>query len=416
MTKNNVNIGIIFLLIGLFVFPYYIREAVVVGVFHSTKMFFWSVSFFSILGCLFLVWENGRYESIRDLRWIVLWVIPVISMLVSTWEVYSDSIPNWVFSAFMLVCTAYISILMIFIRSVRISEGMIRAIFLFLNILMILLALASLIDLFYDRFLIRTLARMTGYVSIFYWHAINPGDWTRFCSYIGHPLINVALANMVYALNVVADKKKIKGAFPVWLSAIISAILVATCSSKTGAAVFLGITVLAALHNKKMALLSGAGLVVAFVARVFNKLIDRIASTSLTTGRFEGMALLWTNQDYPFHLFKGYGVLTELYEVFGAPTFEFPFVNLTYRYGLIYPIIFLGLPLIYCLVWFFRKREYLALMLWLGLFAEMNTFDSLGCTALDYDFIFWFFTFLLMQLSLGRNLSEQVKNVDGMRS
>ncbi len=397
--KKLLNVAVLFLVVNLFILSFYVRQQIVVSFFHATSIFYWAVNFGALFGLVLLLSANGIHNTLRFMPLCIIWIVPIIQMLVSTKELYPGSFLNWIFSAIMLVCTSFIPITLIYTRKIELSDDLIRAILFFLNGLMFILVIAALIDFFFDRALIRMLVQVLSFNPIFTNHAYGDGDWTRFCSYLGHPLFNMVLSNMLYALNVVAAKKQIKGHLPIWVSFAVTAIMVATCASKTGAVVFVGITFLAIIGNKWMLIVAVIGAGGAMALGMFDKLAGRFLSGPLTTGRSESLKVIIENPDYPLHLFYGYGNLQELYTVTNPAAFEYPFVNLSYCYGILYPIILLCVPLIYCIYRFVKMKEYIALLLWLGLFAEMNTFDSLGCHPLDYDFVFWFFTFLLLQIA-----------------
>ncbi len=400
------NIAVVLLMAFLFVFGFYIRQQIVVSCFHSTAMFFWAVNFGALLGLLLLYHANGLKHTLYDVKWLSLLLLPLMQMSFSLWPKYQSNTANFLATVIMLVCTAYMPISLVFLTHLTVSEQLTRWCLIFFNILETLLAIAACIDLLFERFLIRVLAEILSFNPIFTNHVIFGGDYTRFCSYLGHPLLNVALANMIYALNVSAKAKKQKGALPMWLSFGITLLLVATCSSKSGMAVFAGITVLAMLKEKYMVIIGVAGVGVGFISGIFGKLLERIQINSFSTGRFEAIVELVKRGDHPLHLFCGYGTLEDFYTIISSAAFEFPAVNLAYRYGILYPVMFLGLPLVYCIYRFASKRCFLELLLWLGLFAEMNTFDALGCNPLDYDFIFWFFSFLLIHMG---DEKEEVK-------
>lgn len=210
------------------------------------------------------------------------------------------------------------------------------------------------------------------------------GSLNRVPSIIGHQLITKTFFLLYFLLNFLYKKKSgIYISNPI-LIIFVSIIGITLTGSKTGIVLLLVALGYLNLQNRNFFILLSSILfiLVFYYVGVFDSIIDRFLNTTLTTGRLKA----WDQVKYglpPIKFFYGYGDLffynlKYFYtETVITASFEFPFVSLTYMYGLLFTILFYFELFILPIIYFFKSKNIVVLFSYLLLVVDFNTYNQI---------------------------------------
>ncbi len=225
---------------------------------------------------------------------------------------------------------------------------------------------------------------------------------SRFYFIWGHPLTNALSFNTFFALNVIWLRANKKRCFT-FLFFIPTVVGVLLTYSRTGLTVCVLLMIIMNWKHKKSLLAAIPVLAVLYFAGVFNGVIERISTLTLTDGRLEHMQTYLASGVHPLRFLTGYGPNTvlnrsgPLYSMRFA--FEFPLMMYAHDYGILFSFVHL-FGLFGFVTWRFLrkkggKRNWFPWLCWSLLFAEINTYNAYTLNSHD---VCWFFCLITMIL------------------
>jgi hypothetical protein len=225
----------------------------------------------------------------------------------------------------------------------------------------------------------------------------------RLYSFMGHPLFNTELYLMFLILNILYNKYLVQKKCPLWIL-IVSTIGIAFTGSKTGF-VLLCISILLLFKSKHKInkfLLIISGILIALKVGLFNTLIYRFTTGSLTSGRNEKWIELQSMNLYPIKFFTGYGngftFVFNTYVDWASAAFEYPPRMFSLEMGILITIvIYIFLIFIPTMTLIARRQWYLLLSYYI-VFIDTNTFNGIALLG-DKMMILSLFIFLILGLS-----------------
>lgn len=225
----------------------------------------------------------------------------------------------------------------------------------------------------------------------------------RLYSFMGHPLFNTELYLMFFTLSTIDYKYYKKRSLPIWIL-IISLIGVLLTASKTGI-ILMGIAMVCLFRNEKkiskIILIIGITIIV-YKIGLFNSVIERFSSGSLTTGRAEKWIEVSQMGEFPIKFFTGYGngftFVMNTYIDWASAAFEYPFRMFSLEFGvLITSLIYIFIMIIPSIV-LIKRGQWMLMLIFLIVFLDVNTFNGLSLNG-DYMLIFCFFIFIILNTS-----------------
>lgn len=383
----NEKLPIIMLIIGTFIFSHFLRNTVLPNFIHDYNIFF---MLFLIFCILFIIRIN--------INIIILTICLTLS--------YSLNVINGLASMGDLIYTLFNIILPLLIIGVYISKenrsSIIKTYIKILNILIFILLFMAILDKIMDYS-----------IAIKYWEKVDEGMLSalynhkylgqyRFYSFMGHPLYNTQLFLMFLVVNF-CYSRKFEDILPRWLVLIITTIGIALTASKTGMILMiLAIVILPPDKNRGRyyLVLSFLG-IIALLSGMFNTTIERLISTSLTTGRSETWDIYKAIEIYPIKFMTGYGsgVINTINQIitWGTAAFEYPIRGFAIQYGVLFTIIIYIIIGVYPIIYFIRNKNYYILIGYLIIFIDVNTYNTL-LHGRDYMIIYGLFTGIMINM------------------
>lgn len=226
----------------------------------------------------------------------------------------------------------------------------------------------------------------------------------RFYSFMGHPLYNAQLFLMFFVANTCYNKyfKEILSSSKIL---VISALGIALTASKTGLILLLvGIIFLVPKKNKFKYYLSLIFLgIIILLSGVFNDTIERLLTTSLTTGRADIWELYKSMDIYPIKFLTGYGIdiITRIDEIilWGGAAFEYPIRGFAIQNGVLFTIITYLIIGVYPVLCFIKNKNIYILFGFLIIFLDVNTYNTL-IHGRDYMIIYGLFVAIMNNISI----------------
>ncbi len=406
--ENRLYIGLILMLVGLFIFPFLIRKQFVMDVMHSEKMYLWVLNPFILIGEL-LILRSATIEKKKKYGVILLSILSMVLVLVSTRDFYSQSVPNWLAMAVLFFVSWIMPYYLFFVdfpQNGDIIEKAIRIVLVAFTIYTVFLAIWGMIDWVNDRAATKWIAHFFGYLGYF---VIDDYEGRRLASFLGHPLINATFANMVYGLWLVKPKEKTKEKLLFALAFVTCLIINLKVAGKTGICVFALLSLMLIVEYPKAIFALIAIVIAGLPLGLFDLLISRIGYTDLTTGRAGALMELLTDERFPFHFLYGYGNLTVVEGIYTNTTFEFPVVQVAFRYGILAMLLLLVVPFLYMTFKLCKKKTWKYYWCFLWIFAELNAFDAICCQPQDYGFLFGIYTLTLLWMAKEKNEKSKME-------
>ena len=217
----------------------------------------------------------------------------------------------------------------------------------------------------------------------------------------GHPLTNALIFNTFFVVNAAYIRVyRKKNLTPVVFLITLGGVLLA--SSKTGIVVCFLLLIISFWKYKKWLLALIPVLVIMYFLGAFDGIIRRFTTSTLTTGRLEGLTGYIQAQENPMHLLFGHGSNDILLETNMSyryrAGFEFPLLMFAFDYGYLFSALSMIGVYAYSSWRLLRRKNW---FIWLGyslLFAEINTYNGYALRNQDVFVFACFMTMILLNL------------------
>ena len=233
----------------------------------------------------------------------------------------------------------------------------------------------------------------------------------RLYSFMGHPLFNTELYLLFFVLNILFSKYFKEKPCPIWV--LITAVIgVAFTASKSGFVLLSFIIIFLFKYNNriKKVTIAISSIIIAFYSGLFDNLISRFFSGSLTSGRNEMWFKIRESNIFPIKFFTGYGrgftFQINSYMEWASAAFEYPLRMFSLELGVIMTIMIYIFIMVIPIITLVKRKQYYLLYSYLVIFIDVNTFNGLS-TSGDKMIIFCLFIFLVL------NLSNYIREIDG---
>ncbi len=335
-----------------------------------------------------------RDYTIQEIGLCVLWAFLLIPVFISCRD---QHISKPITAAANCVIPAYLIIQRIDQEK---REKYLKIVLYVLDVFVIILFCIGLFEKINGHMLFR------GLESWFHVHGYKTSEYTRFVgmldsgverffSFWGHPLTNAVIFNMFFILNDIYHRS-CKKKYPMLICFIIAFVGDAVLSvGKTAFVVCAIYFVLINWKQKRWLFVYILGAAAGYFSGLFNKLIERFTTSSLTSGRVDRLIEFFSGNLYPLKFFTGYGngttYLDEMRHL--SPAFEFPILMFALDYGILFSALFVGSVFVYYSYHFLKRKEYLS---WVGLtllYAQINTYNGMSLRNQD---IGWLTAFIIM--------------------
>lgn len=402
LLKNSENryFYVYIIAFGLFITPYLLRQQIISQ--FSPRTFLWGINYISLFALFLFVLQNILTSKIS-----IWYFIPVISIIALLPTQLAFPI-SWGTIFLFCCCCIFPQCIIYMDFSAPDKDRCIRRFLIFFDCIILILFITALIDKIADRFIIKQLAAFLscdeGVAGFAY---LNDSEHTRFFSILGHPLTNAFLFNFCYALNILYNKHH-KTLLPNYAWTVITLLSLICCGGKTGITVGAIITFLTFFKKWQFYALTAVSIPIAYISGILDNLIYRFTKISLTSGRATGLQYVFLDGRISFSFFHGYGSLMDT-EYTGTPFWhvhvasEFPLIDHSLRYGIFFALLLLLPPFIYITIRLWKEKRYLDWLFWSLLYAEVNCYNGFS-SCLDVSFIFYFLSFILLNISTATDL------------
>lgn len=380
----------IILLISLFIFSQELRE----GTLGNT---FATVNILSLFSVSLLILNN--FNRLDKKKFIVFYI--TILIYIFSASLYENS--------FFTIAKCIISFIFPLILIIlEIDNDTLKSIFKFTVItLNIVIIIITIIGIFEIIFAININTHISTFMSQRTREQIMDNSMSinskRLYSFMGHPLFNTELYLMFLALNILYNKYLIQKKCPLWILAA-ATIGIAFTGSKTGFVLLcLSIVTLFKSSNKiKKFLLIIAGIAVALKIGLFNTLLYRFTTGSLTSGRSEKWIEIKSMNLYPIKFFTGYGngftFTFNTYVDWASAAFEYPLRMFSLEMGIIMTVMIYIFIMLIPTITLIKRRHWYLLLSYLIVFVDINTFNGIALLG-DKMMILSLLIFLILGLS-----------------
>lgn len=391
--KRREIFSLVLLLYGIFITPLLIRQGLWGNSFFNEYVNY-HINILSALGIMGLAFSI-RWKETKN-------IVCAISIAILSILFYITQKNAWSIAGEAYFCCIFPLLLMMVKMQEDSAEQYIRIIANIYNCVIVLVLVCALIDYFSDRWLLRQLSAWVGENAMLKYYTFGElSDNRRMTSIYGFPLSNGVLFTTFYAVNAML-KKYLKKGMPMIVVTIMAIIGVAMTQSKTSLVVLLCLILCTNITNIKMMVVSAVVVLTGFYTGIFDNLLNRFTSYTLTTGRNEVLQKVLSDGKYPFQFLKGYGFLSVYeynMEVPGVKAaFEYPLLMFSLDFGILFGIIIILLILLYPTYVLWKHKHYFMMVCLWGLFLQVNTFNgiSLNC---DQMLFYCFTVFLILNLS-----------------
>lgn len=244
---------------------------------------------------------------------------------------------------------------------------------------------------------------------------IKNKDFTgyRYTSFMGHPLVTKELFIYFFIMNMAYYKKFKKQLINKYIVMVISLVGVLLTGSKSGIVLIIITIVFSEIIDKKRTNLLVTLIIISitYSLGLFNNVILRFQSGSLTTGRAEGWEYINQLGILSAKFFSGYGenIFIQLSNVTGnsitTAALEYPVRILLYKYGFICTIMIISILFLYPIKCFIKRKQFYLLFLFIIKLIDVNLYNGLIFKA-DNMILFVLFTYFLLQLSNSQNVKK----------
>ncbi|NMF04833.1 hypothetical protein ACUH7Y_05390 [Clostridium beijerinckii] len=391
------------LFVGTFIISYQLR-----GIVASGKL--QSINLIAIIAILIILFTLRKYLNYKLLMLILITLL----LTIYSQEINGRSIvENFVIISCVLIPT------LLNVITIRDKEKFKAILFLYLkifNFIVALLLIFAVIDRFTNNYIAKAFAEIFNNQT--FYDSVYSDANTRYYSFMGHPLYNAQLFLMFYILNVLANRyfgKKINGV----LITIISLSGVAFTASKT-AIILISISLLTLntySKSKKVlyCIVLAILVVIFFKFGIFDNIIYRFTSGTLTSGRNEMWSILQDYNIFPIKFLSGYGSgFNSIYNSYvqgASMAFEYPIKLFQLEYGVLFTIFLYIIIFIYPLYTLIVRKHYTLIMSFIIVFLDVNTYNGIGL-GMDIMLMFCVYTYIILNISNYLNQRETISLIE----
>lgn len=391
--NKQIDYSIGLILIGLFIFPMFIRR-----IFLANGNLY-QINFFAALGCLLVIYktlQGGKLKR-RDMLYYSLFTILTLLLIIS--ELHAGR----TVMGFVRVFIGLIMPLPLLYYRMRNPKNTIRFILNTFICVSIIVVTIAVIDIILGKRLMVAFFNLANDSNFANMAASN----LRLYSYIGHPLYNAELFIMTLGLNYTYNEIFVKSHKNDKWVILVTMIGIAMTASKSAIVIFLALIILLYIKNIRYMLFSFALLTVSYFNGLFDIVLSRF-SWSLTSGRSEVWERISSKGIDFFHFFWGNGSDSKYnfsyLEDWARAAFEYPYRLYALEFGILFTIIiFLYLFVIpeYKLIKN-RTNWKLLSIIFLGVVAHVNIYNGIG-TYTDALYLYCLYGCTVLNISsLGR--------------
>lgn len=228
----------------------------------------------------------------------------------------------------------------------------------------------------------------------------------RYTSYMGHPLFTKELFIYFFALNNAYYHKFKEQLLNKYLLIVISLVGVLLTGSKSGIMLIMVCILANVILEKNILSIISSFLIVTttYFVGLFNNVILRLQSGSLTTGRAEGWEYIEELGFLKKQFFLGYGenlsviVSNVVGKSIATAGLEYPLRILLYKYGIVCMLMISSIIFIYPLIHLIKNKEFYLLFILSIKIVDVNLYNGLIFKA-DNMIMYILFVYLLIGLS-----------------
>lgn len=247
-----------------------------------------------------------------------------------------------------------------------------------------------------------------GFIADTFWTLISGNDnANRLWSIYGHPLFNTYLFITYYVFNYYNNKYG-RGIVSNWFCMSVAMVGVLLTASRLGIVLIFTLFVISNYKSIKMTIMEILIFGITYYAGLFNLLIERLTTISITNGRIDTYIYLM-NQTYfvSYKLFFGYGTgyafnVYSGYLSWASSAYEFPFLSYLLEYGYIFTILYYVLTLIIPCITILRRKQWHLLICLLIIQLQMNSFNAIALAS-DYQFVYMITILIILAISSSIN-------------
>lgn len=383
-----IQIALVMMFIGIFVFSYYFREAYMPNYLRGLNPI-------SLLSIFILVFTSGIKLNKRNIA-ILLMIALLTILFINTQIINNKELIETI--KVLLALIAPIILLTLELDKKNFEVGFKRFINWY-NIFIIILLVFGIIDAFTSNMTAKFFA--TIFNNERFAEMANEVNRTRYLSFMGHPLYNAQLFITYYILNNMSSKYIVSNTKPIFVT-LISIIGVALTGGKTGMVLIIFAILVFSFRNIKVFIPQIILIVCALNLGIFSSTIERFLSGSLTTGRIESLQTVMRYKIMPIKFINGYGYgstfIYNYYISWASAAFEFPITMFALEYGVLFTIIFHLIFIAIPALIFIKRKQLLICIGYFILFLDVSTYNGLGL-AQDHMMLFCFITYVIFNLS-----------------
>lgn len=380
--------AILWVLIGLFAVPIFVREMVLSN--------FYQINIFAALGCLFVFHVTLKGGKLRRKDFVPYLIIVCLIVILALSEIHAGR----TLKGFVRVFFGLIMPLPLLFYEMYNPRKTIRIIVYTFRTVSFLIVCLGIVDLVLGRRIIVSyfnLAHDANYANM----ALGS---IRLYSYIGHPLYNAELFLMTFGLNYIYGELFEKNHKQDKWVILITVIGDALTASKSAIAIFLVLLIVLYVKSIRYTVFILAILAIGYFYGVFDLVLQRF-SGSLTTGRAEVWSRISSKGIKFFHFFWGNGSDSKYsyayLEEWARAAFEYPYRLYALEFGILFTILIFVFLFVIPEVRIIKNctRWILFSIVFLAVVAHVNTYNGIG-TYSDPMYLYCLFGCTMLNMSM----------------
>lgn len=381
--------AVIFVLIGLFLVPIFVREMVL--------PIFYQINIFAAFGCVLVLRITLKGGILKRKDYVPYLIIVCLSLILMLSEIHAGR----TLKGFVRVYFGLIIPLPLLFYKMYNPEKTIQTIVNVFRFVSFVIVCLGIVDLFFGKRIIVSyfnLAHDDNYVNM----ALNS---LRLYSYIGHPLYNAELFLMTFGLNYIYGEMIEKSHKNDKWVILITLVGVAMTASKSAIAIFLALLIVLYIKSLRYILFSLIVLGIGYFNGLFDLVLLRFMSGSLTTGRAEVWSRISSQGINFFHFFWGNGSDSKYnysyLEEWARAAFEYPYRLYALEFGILFTILILTFLFLIPEIRIIKnhKRWILLSIVFLAIVAHINMYNGIG-TYSDPMYLYCLFGCTILNMSM----------------
>lgn len=387
---NKINL---ILFLGVFVLSFQFRGIFLQGNLKSMN----------IIATIAIVMLIVKYSSKSNPFYVLLFIYTILTMFISQYSNNKGIIETIV----ILLCILLPNYLILIDIPQDEFLDVFKLYIKFINIMTIFLIIFAVLDKITGASVAKFFAGIFRDRS-FYNSVLSDGT-NRYYSFMGHPLYNTQLFLMFYVINYCGNRYAKYGINMIIVS-IISILGIGLCASKTGFILLIACLIFLRPVNNKwiypivlLAMVCGA-----MSMGIFDMLIYRLKTQTLTSGRNEVWKILEYNNLFPLKFWTGYGSgfnkIYNRYITLASAAFEYPIRLFALEYGILFSILIYIIIFIKPVFRILKNKQFILLISFGIIFADVNTYNGIG---LGIDIMLMFSTYVYIIMNLSNYIKEK---------